>query len=83
MRNAQWLEAQNFEQTPDLKSQVLTLPVHDRLELIQVIVTSLQSHPVTQLESGVPYEVWTPIDAPQAAQTLLDLLAADAAQSHG
>ncbi len=69
--------------SPDLKSQVLTLPISDRLELIQVIVTSLQNHPMTQLESGVLYEVWTPNDAPQAAQVLLDLLAADAAQSQG
>ena len=68
--------------SPDLKSQVLTLPISDRLELIQAIVTSLQNHPMTQLESGVPYEVWTPNEAPQAAQVLLDLLAADAAQSH-
>ena len=69
--------------SPDLKSQVLTLPVSDQLELIQVIVTSLQNHPMTQLESGVPYEVWTPNEAQQAAQALLDLLAKDAAQSHG
>lgn len=68
--------------SPDLKSQILTLPIRDRLELMQVIVTSLQDDPATQLQSGIPYEVWTPIDAPQAAQTLLDLLAADAAQSH-
>ncbi|MEC4818937.1 MAG: hypothetical protein SAK29_37530 [Scytonema sp. PMC 1069.18] len=45
---------------------------------MQVIVTSVQNHPITQLESGVPYEVWTPIEAPQAAQAHLDLLAADA-----
>lgn len=68
--------------SPDLKSQVLTLSIRDRLELMQVIVTSLQNHPMNQLESGVSYEVWTPIDAPQAAQALLDLLAADAAQAH-
>ena len=67
----------------DLKNQILTLPIRDRLELMQVIVTSLQNHPVTKLESGVPYEVWTPIEAPQAAQVLLDLLATDAAQSQG
>ncbi|MBD2079844.1 hypothetical protein [Leptolyngbya sp. FACHB-17] len=66
----------------ELKSQVLTLPVRDRLELMQVIVTSLQNHPMTQFESGVPYEVWTPIDAPEAEQALLDLLAAAKAQSH-
>lgn len=66
----------------DLKNQVLTLPLSDRLELMQAIVTSLQNHPMTQLEPGVPYKVWTPIDAPQAGQVLLDLLAANKAQSH-
>jgi hypothetical protein len=65
-----------------LKNQVITLPISDRLELIQAIVTSLQKHPSTQLEAGIPYEVWTPIEAPKAGQILLDLLAADAAQSH-
>ena len=30
---------------------------------------------MTQLESGVFYEVWTPNEAPQAAAVLLDLLA--------
>ncbi|WNZ45774.1 hypothetical protein Q2T42_28700 [Leptolyngbya boryana CZ1] len=69
--------------SPDLKSQVLTLPVRDRLELMQAIVTSLQSHPMSQLESGVPYEVWTPIDAPEAGQALLALLAANAESAHG
>jgi hypothetical protein len=65
----------------DLKKHVVGLPIQDRLELMQAIVASLQNHPIAHLDSSVPYEVWTPIEAPQAAQVLLDLLAADAASS--
>jgi hypothetical protein len=61
----------------DLKNQVIALPIRDRLELVQAIVESLQNHPLAHLESNTPYKVWTPIDAPQAAQVLLDLLEAD------
>jgi hypothetical protein len=69
--------------SPELKNQVLTLPIRDRLELIQAISDSLQNQPAMQLESGVPYEVWTPLDAPQAAQSLLNLLASESAKSQG
>jgi hypothetical protein len=73
----------------DFKNQIVNLSVSDRLDLIQTIVASLQNQPLaTQVsttdpsasdyfESGQTYEVWTPIDAPEAAQVLLDLLAAE------
>jgi len=74
----------------DFKNQVVHLPVSDRLDLIQTIVASLQNDPLATrpmekeasvsdyFEPGKTYEVWTPINAPGAAQVLLDLLAADA-----
>jgi hypothetical protein len=48
---------------------------------MQVIIASLQTHPLAPIESGRAYEVWPPINAPQAAQALLDLLAADSTPS--
>ena len=68
--------------SPDLKTQVIGLPVHDRLELMQVIVSSLQANLRNYFEPGVTYEVWTPIEAPQAAQKLLELLEADQPSAH-
>jgi hypothetical protein len=35
------------------------------------------------LDPNKTYEVWTPIDAPEAAQTLMSLLTAQAATSNG
>jgi hypothetical protein len=78
----------------DFRNQAISLPVNDRLELMQAIVTSLQSDSLAAkpdakepsvsdyFEPGKTYEVWTPIDAPGAAQVLMDLLAADAGTSY-
>jgi len=66
----------------DLKTQVLELPIHDRLELVQVIVASLQAHLRNYFEPGMVYEVWTPIEAPQAAEALLNLLESDQPSAH-
>jgi hypothetical protein len=67
----------------DLKRQIVSLPISERLELMQMIVTSLQNDPLVvepsindYFKPGQVYEVWTPIEAPDAAQALLDLLAA-------
>jgi hypothetical protein len=67
----------------DLKRQIVSLPINERLELMQMIVTSLQNDPLVvepsisdYFEPGRVYEVWTPIEAPDAAQALLDLLTA-------
>jgi hypothetical protein len=48
---------------------------------MQAILESLQNYSLAHLESNTPYEVWTPIDAPQA-QVLLDLLEADTQSTH-
>jgi hypothetical protein len=78
----------------DFKEQVVNLPVSDRLELMQAIVASLQNHPLATkpvatepsvsdyFEPGKVYEVWSPIDAPGAAQVLLNLLASDVETTH-
>jgi hypothetical protein len=45
--------------------------------------TSLtQSDDETLLDPGKTYEVWTPIDAPEAAATLMSLLAAEQLSSN-
>ncbi len=68
--------------SPTLKTQVIELSISDRLELMQVILSSLQAQVPSYLNSDKPYEVWTPIDAPQAAQVLLNLLETDTTHTH-
>jgi hypothetical protein len=70
--------------SPDLKRQIVELSISERLEIMQEIVASLQNHPIANklaasnyFEPGKVYEVWTPIEAPDAAQTLLNLLASE------
>jgi hypothetical protein len=67
----------------DFKRTIIGLPISERLELMQMIVTSLQNDPLVvepsindYFEPGGVYEVWTPIEAPDAAQALLYLLTA-------
>jgi hypothetical protein len=79
--------------SPELTDQIIGLPATDRMALMEVISRSLkaQSLPNESVNlaviedyfvSGQTYEVWTPIEAPEAGQALLALLAAESTVSH-
>ena len=64
-----------------LSSELLTelqkLNRADKLRAVQFLVHELAVEEEALLTPGIQYEVWSPYDAPGAAQTLLTLLEAD------
>ncbi len=64
-------------------SQALLAELHklnraDKLRAVQLLVNDLAVEEAALLAPGMRYEVWSPYDAPGAAQTLLKMLEADA-----
>ena len=56
---------------------VKTLPRADRLRLMQFLVIDLaQEEGVSLFEADAEYPIWTPLDAFDAAETLMQLLQA-------
>jgi hypothetical protein len=79
--------------SPELTDQVIGLPATDRMALMEVIARSLKAQPLMDglvspagiedyFAAGQSYEVWTPIEAPEAGEALLALLAAESTVSH-
>jgi len=63
--------------TEELFGELRRLNRADKLRAMQVLVTELASEEDVLLIPGASYEVWSPYDATDAAQTLLDMLEAD------
>lgn len=55
----------------------------DKLRALQVLVMDLAAEEDAMLVSNKTYEVWSPYDAPQAAQTLLNMLDEDKKSENG
>lgn len=61
----------------DLFSELHKLNHTDKLRAMQFLANELAVEEEALLKPGTQYEVWSPYDAPGAAQTLLDMLEAD------
>jgi hypothetical protein len=46
----------------------------DKLRVIQLLVSDLAAEEEAFFTPGATYEVWSPYDAPEAAQTLVQIL---------
>ncbi len=58
----------------ELLTQLQNLSRADKLRAVQFLVHELAVEEDALLAPGVQYEVWSPYDAPGAAQTLLVML---------
>lgn len=54
----------------------------DKLRIIQILANDLAAEEAIYFRPGANYEVWSPYDAPEAAETLLKMLEEDRAK-HG
>ncbi len=61
----------------ELLTELHSLSRAEKLRAVQFLVNELAVEEESLMAPGTYYEVWSPYDAPAAAQTLLDLLAAD------
>jgi len=52
----------------------------DKLRVIQVLVSALAAEEEAFFTPGATYEIWSPYDTPEAAQTLLEMLRDEKAQ---
>jgi hypothetical protein len=51
-----------------------TLPRTDKLKVIQLLVTDLTREEGLELQAGAAYPIWTPFEAYDAANVLMQLL---------
>lgn len=58
----------------ELMPVLQTLPRADKLQVIQLLVTDLTRQEGIELQAGAAYPIWTPFEAHDAAQVLLQLL---------
>ena len=63
----------------DLVDELHQLSRVDKLRIIQLLATDLATEESYLTSKGV-YEVWSPLDSPDAAQTLLKMLDKDEPQ---
>lgn len=61
----------------ELLTELQSLSRADKLRAVQFLVNELAVEEEALMAPGAHYEIWSPYDAPAAAQTQLDLLAAD------
>ena len=55
----------------------------EKLQVIQLLAQDLSQEETSQLVSGATYDVWSPFDAPQAANALLKMLEEEKSQFKG
>jgi hypothetical protein len=58
----------------ELVPALQTLPRADKLKVIELLVTDLTRAEGIELQPGAAYPIWTPYEAYDAAQVLLELL---------
>ncbi|MGH2356318.1 MAG: hypothetical protein ACRDI2_09480 [Chloroflexota bacterium] len=63
----------------DLLVELQKLNRADKLRAMQLLVMELSSEEDASLVPGAHYEVWSPFDAPSAAESLTRMLEADKA----
>lgn len=62
-----------------LLDQLHNLPRSDKLRIIQILAGDLAAEDEDYFMPGASYEIWSPYDAPQAADALTKMLEADKA----
>jgi hypothetical protein len=62
----------------EVLTELHKLDRHNKLRAMQVLISDLAAEEAGQLVSGGQYEVWSPTDAPEAAEILTRLLERDA-----
>jgi len=62
---------------PELLSALHTLNRKEKLQVMQLLVAELTADENLLVTSETSYEVWSPYDAPGAAEKMLAMLAAD------
>ena len=63
--------------TEEVPGELRKLNRADKLRAMEVLVLELVAEEGTLLSSGIQYEVWSPFDAPVAAESLTKLLEQD------
>jgi hypothetical protein len=63
--------------THELLNELHKLNRADKLRVVQLLVNELADGQTSLLKEGVEYEIWSPYDAYEAADTLLKLLQGD------
>ncbi len=58
----------------ELLDELQKLDRGEKLRVIQILAGELVVEDNEQLRTGATYEVWSPFDAPEAANTLLKML---------
>ena len=58
----------------ELLDELQKLDRREKLRVIQILAGELVIEDNEQLRTGATYEVWSPFDAPEAANTLLKML---------
>jgi hypothetical protein len=53
----------------------------DKLRVLQLLVSDLAAEEQAYLTPGMSYDVWSPYDAPGAAETLMQMLEQDKARN--
>ena len=65
----------------ELLEELQKLNRTDKLRVIQILAGDLASEEESYFRSDATYEVWSPFDAPAAAETLLKMLEEDQTQN--
>ncbi len=63
----------------ELVNQLRRLNRVDKLEIIQILAAELANEETNLIKSGASYAVWSPYDAVEAANIMLDALNQDGA----
>jgi hypothetical protein len=58
----------------DLLNNLRALDRSEKLHVLQVLVSELAQEEQKTLRSGISYPIWSPYDAHEAAETMLNLL---------
>ena len=66
----------------ELVEQLLRLNRLDKLEVIQLLVAELANEEANLLKTGASYDVWSPYDAVDAANIMLEALNAENSLNH-
>lgn len=68
--------------SPDLLNSLRELNRADKLYVVQVLISELAQQEPDLIKPGQSYPVWSPYDAFEAANTMLEVLEATKAQNH-
>lgn len=68
--------------SPELLNTLQELNRADKLYILQVLISELAQQESDLIKSGQSYPVWSPYDAYEAANTMLEVLQATKTENH-